>query len=484
MSNESADEKVTNVKEEEGEEKHEEIVTESSSIIGTSMDIEETTEQTEQTVAGEAVNKSTGSVLTPFVEFAEDVDLRLGRANGNVFHRKQGVEGGHDGQIMVRLKKKRFIVIDYGIVPTISDMATAAMNPHITCPPGAGKQVCATPGCSKIGVPVLLHDSDPEQPHSLYMRSGLCFTCQRLLNEKRRTQRKRKSDTVSDTSRPSPSASSTMPEDAANLRNGLGPSDIHAFSMDSSVKRFRLNGEILDLAPDAIIINGPLEGTKHQGPSYDFHDIGNDLTKIVHDSYQETEKLVAAVAACTGNTKNAETTEVYPDSQSPKTSNSEQSNAEPTASAVNDTNDSSTGGEIKKSTQVQILSLYEKAFLSMSKGIFLLSQWKASWDIGIASQVKPKAPPISDNIQSATVGEPSNVPPIASLPDSAILASAAAVAAAQSVAVSSEQSSPNMIPLLLAAQAKDSKKEGEETSEGKTNQSSENGGSKVEVFGV
>jgi len=118
MSNESADEKVTNVKEEEGEEKHEEIVTESSSIMGTSMDIEETTEQTDQTVAGEAVNKSTGSVLTPFVEFAEDVDLRLGRANGNVFHRKQGVEGGHDGQIMVRLKKKRFVVIEYGIVPT------------------------------------------------------------------------------------------------------------------------------------------------------------------------------------------------------------------------------------------------------------------------------------------------------------------------------------------------------------------------------
>ena len=480
MSTELEDEKIMNVKVEEAEEKREDSEAEPSSIIPTSMDTEETMEQTS---AGVAINKTTGTVLTPFVEFAEDVDLRLGRANGNVFHRKQGVEGVHDGQIMVRLKKKRFIVIDYGIVPTISDMATAAMNPHITCPPGAGKQVCATPGCGKIGVPVLLHDSDPEQPHSLYMRSGLCFTCQRLLNEKRRTQRKRKSDIAADTSRPSPSMVSTMPDDAANLRNGLGPSDIHAFSMDSSVKRFRLNGEILDLAPDAIIINGPLEGTKHQGPTYDFHDIGKDLTRIVNESHQESENLVAAVAACTGNAKKAETTEVYPDSQTPKTPSSEQSNGEVTSTPVNDTNDPSTGGEIKKSTQVQILSLYEKTFLSMSKGIFLLSQWKASWDICIAAQAKPKVPPISDNIQGATVAEPTNVPPIASLPDSAILASAAAVAAAQSVAVSTEQSSPNMIPLLLAAQAKDSKKE-EQTSEDKTNQSSENGGSKVEVFGV
>jgi len=51
-------------------------------------------------------------------EFAQDAQPpRLGRANGNTYQRKLGVEGMHDGQIMVRLKKKRFIIIDYGYIP-------------------------------------------------------------------------------------------------------------------------------------------------------------------------------------------------------------------------------------------------------------------------------------------------------------------------------------------------------------------------------
>lgn len=44
-------------------------------------------------------------VILPLEEFAEDLDLRLGRANGNVFQRRPGIEGSHDGQVMVRLKK-------------------------------------------------------------------------------------------------------------------------------------------------------------------------------------------------------------------------------------------------------------------------------------------------------------------------------------------------------------------------------------------
>jgi hypothetical protein len=49
-------------------------------------------------------------VILPLEDFAEDLDLRLGRANGNIYHRRGGIEGIHDGQVMVRLKKKRFIV--------------------------------------------------------------------------------------------------------------------------------------------------------------------------------------------------------------------------------------------------------------------------------------------------------------------------------------------------------------------------------------
>mmetsp|Transcript_12398 Transcript_12398/g.14213 ORF Transcript_12398/g.14213 Transcript_12398/m.14213 type:complete len:90 (-) Transcript_12398:2143-2412(-) len=52
-------------------------------------------------------NPSVTQVILPLEEFAEDLDLRLGRANGNVFQRRPGVEGCHDGQVMIRLKKKK-----------------------------------------------------------------------------------------------------------------------------------------------------------------------------------------------------------------------------------------------------------------------------------------------------------------------------------------------------------------------------------------
>jgi hypothetical protein len=70
------------------------------------------------------------SVILPIEEFAHDLEVKLGRANGNVHHRRPGVEGLHDGQIMVRLKKKRFIIIDYSIVPNAADIAAAAAMPR------------------------------------------------------------------------------------------------------------------------------------------------------------------------------------------------------------------------------------------------------------------------------------------------------------------------------------------------------------------
>ena len=70
------------------------------------------------------------SVVLPIDDFAHDLEYKLGRANGNIFHRIPGVEGLHDGQIMIRLKKKRFIIIDYSIVPNSADIAAAAAMPH------------------------------------------------------------------------------------------------------------------------------------------------------------------------------------------------------------------------------------------------------------------------------------------------------------------------------------------------------------------
>ena len=425
---------------------------------------------------------------------------------------------------MVRLKKKRFIVIDYGIVPTLHDIASASMNAHVTCPPGAGKQICTTSDCHKIGVPVLLYDSDPDQPHSLYIRLGLCFTCQRLLNEKRRTQRKRKSDITPSTStghsNASARSSSSMMmcpssqhphslQESHHHSRGTTTTDIHAIPMDStSSKRFRLNGEILDLAPDAIIINGPLVGTKHQGPNYGYMDIGNDLLHITKESFEEFQKLISAVTKQQqqNNTHNhpnnnhSNANDSHPTGKDDTTQQSQQKSPLTTASTTAPPPPTSV------IDNYEILSYYEKTFLSMSKGIFLLSQWKASWDLMTAANVSTNMMTetansfnhtsfngTNDTIKSSTKIEttiptnPNNVPPppsvITTVSDSELLASAAAVAAAQqqfaaavvtstttiptttttttymtdtntTTADASTTSSNNMVPLLLAAQSK------------------------------
>merc|ERR1712174_192301 len=85
-------------------------------------------------------------------EFEEDVMNRLGLANGNVYQRKPGLEGVHDGQIMVRLKKKRFIVIDYSISP---EKVKPIFSRHVIIPPGAGREKCHQSDCTKVGIPIL-----------------------------------------------------------------------------------------------------------------------------------------------------------------------------------------------------------------------------------------------------------------------------------------------------------------------------------------
>lgn len=353
-------------------------------------------------------------VLISLDEFADDLDLRLGRANGNIYHRREGIEGVHDGQVMVRLKKKRFIIVDYSIIPTEADIQAAAMNPHISVPKGAGKQKCATPECPKVGVPVLLYDSDPTEPSSLYMRSGLCFTCQRNLNEKRRTQRKRVGDVQGNT-----------------VLYAVGPGQ----------KKVKLNGNTMELNSDAIILNGPpLDGTKSVREGFSFDDIGPDLTAAVHQASLDAERLVGAISS------NATTTVGTPSS-----SDYLAATVEEAAHAAVDASNSLLGGDIGRHSVTDPQShsiaatspqpppslpsnedinvLYEKTFASLSRSVFLLTQWKQSWDAAIAAAVARE-----------TVGDPS-------LADA--VASAAAVVALG--ADGPEANSANMASLLMAA---------------------------------
>ena len=112
-------------------------------------------------------------------QFEREASTKLGNANGNIFISKPGIPKQHDGQVFVRLKKKRFVVLDYTIQPNETDMATASGVAHMEIPSGAGKTQCITKDCQKVGVPVKLYDSNPEDSVSLYLRSGLCFECQR-----------------------------------------------------------------------------------------------------------------------------------------------------------------------------------------------------------------------------------------------------------------------------------------------------------------
>ena len=453
-------------------------------------------------------------VILPMEDFQDDVELRLGRANGNIYHRHQGIEGIHDGQVMVRLKKKRYIVIDYSIIPNEHDLQWAATHPHITIPNGAGKQKCTTLECTKVGVPVCLYDSEPNEPISLYLRAGLCFTCQRNLNEKRRTQRKRPSNQHQQHNH------NNMMHNNMNHTNG-GMMMVHhgdggvgvgsssstnplLYGLGMGYKKIKLNnGMSADVNSDTIILNGggqyyyggggggtTMTTTNNRmttsreggGYGYSFDEIGPDLTAAVQEASEDTQRLVAHAISSNPTTTGMTAAAAMPVTSAGSTTTDAAVDAGTTASnhmlfsvedvanaAVEATTGILGGGVVleddpnsihdhhqqqpddnshrhhhheqqhlqhqasngattsnnQNNNDDDVNVLYDKAFSSLSRSIFLLTQWKQTWDSAIAAAVAQE-----------TVGDPS------SLADA--VASAAAVAAAAS-------DGTDNISLLLAA---------------------------------
>uniref|UniRef100_A0A7S1UW71 Uncharacterized protein n=1 Tax=Grammatophora oceanica TaxID=210454 RepID=A0A7S1UW71_9STRA len=270
------------------------------------------------------------SVLVPFESFKSDEEHRLGRANGNIYRRRPDVPGVHDGQIMIRLKKLRWQVIDYGIVPTAADIETAAKSKNIACLAGAGKQKCVTLHCTKVGVPVLLFDSNPDDTQSLYMRSGLCFGCQRNLNEKRRTVRKRKS-----TGDPNSTSSS----------NG------------GSKTKYRMNGQVVDIPTDSMILRKPAEANRP--PTDGYAELQEEIQNVARElSTTHMPALFSAASSAAVAAPGAE-------------------------AAV-------PGEEIQR--------LHYKVFHELTKSLFLLEQWKASWE---ATSSMMSDPSIADAVAVA-----------------------------------------------------------------------------------
>ena len=96
------------------------------------------------------------SIIVDYEAIAKDAKYNLNCSNGKTFQRKPGVHNVHDGQIMIRLKKRRYVVLDYGYVPNEEDVKLAQENAQIFIPDGAGVQKCNGDDCSKVGVPVML----------------------------------------------------------------------------------------------------------------------------------------------------------------------------------------------------------------------------------------------------------------------------------------------------------------------------------------
>mmetsp|Transcript_24286 Transcript_24286/g.49779 ORF Transcript_24286/g.49779 Transcript_24286/m.49779 type:complete len:349 (-) Transcript_24286:143-1189(-) len=287
----------------------------------------------------------TTSIILPYEEFQYDENKKLGNANGNFYQRKPGVENVHDGQIMIRLKKKRFVILDYGYVPSEEEHEMAKTIPHVSIPKGAGVAKCNTQGCERIGVPIMLYDSDPDEPPSLYLRGGLCFSCQRNLNEKRRTNKKRKKSECIDRA----DEVGAVPE-SKDFPAGQFLADVASYP-PTTLNRVRANGEFIDLDSDAIIINGPVDGTRKRGLGYQHREIRNDILGYVREISEEAKTLMAHESLSPG----------------------------------------------------QVQQLYEKTFLSLSKATFLLTQWKASYDEEIANTANTFA--IASDVADAAAPE-------------------------------------------------------------------------------
>eukprot|EP00592_Proboscia_alata_P007465 CAMPEP_0194357688 /NCGR_PEP_ID=MMETSP0174-20130528/5138_1 /TAXON_ID=216777 /ORGANISM="Proboscia alata, Strain PI-D3" /LENGTH=404 /DNA_ID=CAMNT_0039127811 /DNA_START=74 /DNA_END=1288 /DNA_ORIENTATION=+ len=348
------------------------------------------------------------------IEFVHDLEHKLGRANGNVFHRKPGLDGVHDGQVMVRLKKKRFIVIDY------------------ECD-NEKKKVCGSPLCEKVGFPKSLYDSDPSETLSLYLRSGLCFICQRSLNEKRRTQRKRKSD-VSSIGMASPGSisqgASSMSASNASLTpllNGFG---------GPARKRIKFHDEIIELSNNEILIQSPMEGVRNAEhnvkaeESYTYTDIGGDLCAFVHENAENVDRLVEAVEKATvldASSKALATASAVKDAVTAAVSVMEMPNMADAAvtaavsglavpdvtEGVNSQSASETiteecsqhsllGLASNNAINDEVTGLYENALQSMRKSIYLLNQWKISWDLSRCATIATDAPKTAPNPEEVT----------------------------------------------------------------------------------
>ena len=217
------------------------------------------------------------------IEYVNNNATNLKGSNGSSIRLEPAVEDAHCGRLMIRLANARIVILDYEYVPNEHDVELASSRVYITIPYGAGQKICTKKGCKRIGVPVLLYDSHPNDSETAYLKNGLCFTCQKDSNAKRRTKRKSNQNEQS---------------------NGTS----------------------------AIVINAPVDGTRSHDADYCCPQISADLQRITSELSQETGSLVQ----------------------------------------LSSREHAMMPGSVDQQ--------YQRAYLSATRAVFLLTQWKASYD--------------------------------------------------------------------------------------------------------
>jgi hypothetical protein len=81
-------------------------------------------------------------------QYIDDANRLLGQSNGKTYQRIPGIDQEHDGQVMVRLRKKRFVVLDYSFEPGEAELKAAANFPNVRISDKGGKAICIHVGVS------------------------------------------------------------------------------------------------------------------------------------------------------------------------------------------------------------------------------------------------------------------------------------------------------------------------------------------------
>lgn len=298
------------------------------------------------------------------------------------------------------------------------------------------------------------------------MRIGLCFECQRTLNENRRSDKKRPAQRICGGHNHD---IDSQTEDSSVLK-AIGP------LVHKKTKIVSSNDKMVSLPHEAFIATG--EGIKSWSEGYGFREIGLDLVGWVNEAAHETGQLIQAtmptnnplpsqmyhpLATTADTTGTRSTMEDF----SPSISSSENHDGIAPAASTIESNIAGRQNEIGAtiSPNEEVDTIYHKSLQSLQNSIFLLTQWKLSWDgtlqataaiagsdVPSGSETDPSSLLLNDAVASAAAVVAASMTPTPSVAAAAMALSSANVTSdwpdtLASLLLAADQSNDNDIAL-------------------------------------